>query len=126
MTTIAGVHRLQLPDIDDVTPLGSQDQACIDELHRVLERYGALERFGITLLHQHFELGPNEVLVEAVDVDNRVLTIRPQKVSQLGPTIETSWRLDPLTGQQRCETLCERDRNVDGEEYHRRAHYTTR
>ena len=125
MTTIAGA-RLQLPDIDDVTPFGSQDQDCIDELCQVLDRYGALERFGIMLLHQHFELGPDEVLVEAADVDSRVLTIRPQKVGQLGSTIETSWRFGPLTGQQRCETLCEKDRNFDGEEYHRRAHYTTR
>lgn len=57
----------RLPDIDQVVPLGPDDPQLIHELRDVLDRHGALERFGITLLHQHFDVAEGEVLVETVD-----------------------------------------------------------
>jgi hypothetical protein len=83
--------------IDDVATLSSKDQAVIDQVRQVLEENGALDRFGLTLLHSHFDLGPDEVLVETVDAESRTLTIRPRDKAELmqkSDPIQTSWRLD--------------------------------
>jgi hypothetical protein len=66
-----------LPDITEVRPVDASDLPCLNELRDVLERHGALERFGLNLLHDHFELDDDELLVEVSDADTRTLTIRP-------------------------------------------------
>lgn len=97
------------PDINDVKPFSSDDEACFGELRDVLARHGALERFGITLLHGHFEIADDEILVESIDVENRTLTTRPAKATEVaGDTIETNWRLDVREAMQRCERVCQR------------------
>jgi hypothetical protein len=55
-----------LPDMDatDVGVLGEDDRACLDELGHYLAATDAWQRFGIWLLHKHFEPGPGEVFVE--------------------------------------------------------------
>jgi hypothetical protein len=114
-----------LPDINEVRPVGQDDDVVFAEIRDVLKRHGALQRFGVTLLHQHFPIAPGEVLVENIDVINRVLTTSPKVTDSVGNAVETSWRLDHPDGQQRCETRCESDRDADGRPYHRKAHYTT-
>jgi hypothetical protein len=114
-----------LPDIDEVRPVGPEDDAVFADIREVLTRHGALQRFGVTLLHQHFPIAPGEVLVERIDAINRVLTSTPRVTESVGNAVETSWRLDHPDGQQRCETRCESDRDADGTPYHRKAHYTT-
>lgn len=115
----------RLPDIHEVEPLGPDDQACIDEIREVLERHGALQRFGVTLLHQHFDVADHEVLVEKIDVERRILTSSPEAVEGVGSGIETSWRLDHPSRMQICETLCQPDRDRDGNPIHMRPHYRT-
>ena len=99
-----------LPDVDAVEPLGAHDDACLDELRAVPSRNGALGRFGITLLHDHFELGPGEVLLETCDKQGRVLTMRPVVASELGggTLVETQWQLTPIGIPQRqvCKVGC--------------------
>ncbi|NUT46180.1 MAG: hypothetical protein HOV94_02500 [Saccharothrix sp.] len=112
----------RLPDIHEVRPVGDRDRECIAELRSVLEKHQALGRFGITLLHQHFDLAPDEVLVEVVDVENRVLVSAPQVVSGVGSAVETSWRLDDPTGMSRCETVCALKTDWLGHPYHKRMH----
>lgn len=91
----------QLPDIMDVAPIGPDDAACLAELREILARHGALERFGLNLLHDHFAITDDELLVETCDHDNRTLTIAPMKAVDF-PTdlnvIETNWVFDPDTG----------------------------
>lgn len=117
----------KLPDIYDVSPVGPNDEACFAELREVLARHGALQRFGVTLLHQHFDMGEGEILVESIDVENRVLTLRPRPISYTrgGISVETSWRLDDPIAQRRCETQCVADRDYEGKPFHRSQHYTT-
>jgi hypothetical protein len=82
--------------IDAVESLGDQDAAVIDKVRAVLEEHGALDRFGLTLLHSHFDIGDDEVLVERVDAETRTLTIRPEKKAVLdeeADPVVTSWRL---------------------------------
>ena len=99
-----------LPDIDEVEALSAADDECLDELRAVLARHSALDRFGITLLHDHFELAPDELLVETCDKHGRVLTMRPVVISELtgGTLLETQWQLTPEGSAQRqvCKVGC--------------------
>jgi hypothetical protein len=115
----------KLPNIYEIERVGPQDDACIDEIREVLKRHGALQRFGITLLHQHFDMAPGELLVESVDEENRVLTMEPCGRESDGRGIETSWRLDDPTAQRRCEVQCIPDRDYQGNPIHNRQHYMT-
>lgn len=98
----------QLSDIDDVAPLSNVDKPCLDEIRAVLAKHDALQRFGITLLHEHFEVAEDEILVETIDAKTRTLTSRPEKVSELSNynAVETSWRLDDLTAMASCRKVC--------------------
>lgn len=80
-----------LPDIDAVEPAGDGDAACLDEVSRVLRKHGKEGRFGVALLHKHFDLAEDEMLVEYSDPVNRVLTITPVKKAEAGRTVETIW-----------------------------------
>ena len=87
---------MTIPDIDDLLPLGPGDHDCLNEIRAVLEKHGALNRFGINLLHEHFELNPGEQLIETPDTLTRTLTIRPEIVSSdQGRVVETNWRFGP-------------------------------
>jgi hypothetical protein len=101
-----------LPDIDDVAPFNSADQALFDELRAVLEKHGAASRFGVTLLHKHFDVAADEVLVEVCDVDARTMTIRPRAKFELsrGNVVETNWRLDSRSATQECLIDCVTER----------------
>jgi hypothetical protein len=51
-------------DTTDVGELSDDDRACLDELGQYLVSTDAWHRFGIWLLHKHFEPEPDEVFVE--------------------------------------------------------------
>jgi hypothetical protein len=72
-----------LNHIGDVEPIGDNDAACLEDIRLVLAKHGRLSRFGVTLLHSHFEMGDDEVLMETTDLDLREHRIRPMKVSDL-------------------------------------------
>jgi len=124
MTESSAESLSRLPDIDEVRPFGPDDKACFDELRAVLEKHEALQRFGITLLHQHFDIANNEVLVENIDRENRILVSRPVKTEGTGSAVETSWRLDGKGKQKVCESKCNKSRDMEGEEIHISQHYT--
>jgi len=98
-----------LRDINDVKPLADSDEPLVQEIVTVLKKYGALDRFGLALLHQHFPISPDEVLLETTDVAARTQLIRPVHESTLESEdyVETSWRLD--TGQPMMHCVCRRD-----------------
>lgn len=88
----------QAIDIEDVVPMGADDQACLNEVRHVLARYGKLHRFGLYLAHNHFPIGDDEILLESCDSDNRTLNVRVVKRDDIAQAdyIETNWSL--LTG----------------------------
>ncbi|MCW2653617.1 MAG: hypothetical protein JWR32_4593 [Mycobacterium sp.] len=55
-----------LPDMDatDVGVLGEDDRACLEELGQYLAAADAWQRFGVWLLHKHFEPAAGEIFVE--------------------------------------------------------------
>jgi len=106
-SAIATAHS-GLLDIDEVKPLSDDDKQCIAELKDVLERHGALQRFGVTLLHNHFPVYEGEVLVEECDEEARTLTLKPVSRESLneGALMQTNWRLDTGDSVQGCVAYC--------------------
>lgn len=101
-----------LHNIDDVSPINDRDQACLDELRLVLARHNAGTRFGLHLIHKHFELAQDEVLVEYTDESNRTLNCRVEKLADVQASstmIETQWRFDSKAASMVCHSYCNWD-----------------
>jgi hypothetical protein len=60
----------------------------------------------VTLLHRHFDIGPDEYLLETVDVERRELRVRPVARDAMPPAIQTQWRLIDRSPLQWCESYC--------------------
>jgi hypothetical protein len=74
-----------LPDMDatDVGELRDDDRACLAELGQYLVSTDAWQRFGIWLLHKHFEPEPGEVFVEH--------TMRAPRGTKTAPTMRSEF-----------------------------------
>jgi len=84
-----------LVDIEEVKPFSEEDKKCFEELRAVLEKHGNLKRFGITLMHKHFILPDDEVLVEESDPKSNTQRIIPTKRSEVPADVTiVNWRLD--------------------------------
>jgi len=82
-----------LKHIADVEPIGDGDEACLEEIRLVLQKHNCLDRFGVSLLHSHFELDDDELMLETTDLNKREHWIRPVKRSSLeefGITLQTT------------------------------------
>jgi len=84
-----------LPHISEVKPFGPNDAPLFAELAGVLSRHGALDRFGVALLHTHFDMRDGEVLQEETDEEARIQTIKPAIRAEVTEShvTETTWRL---------------------------------
>ncbi|MEU9125631.1 hypothetical protein AB0C96_38365 [Streptomyces sp. NPDC048506] len=87
--------RSSLPRFEEAEPLGPQDAAFVQDLVAVLEKHGNLERFGLCLLHDHFPLAADEVLVEEADVEARTLHTHVEDAGRAGHSKPTQWRFLP-------------------------------
>ena len=108
--TIAREHE-GLLDIDEVESFNHErDQPIFNEIREVLSRHGALNRFGISLLHKHFDIYEGERLVEFCDEERRTLTLRPirRELQENESFMETNWRFDVDSQfvNQRCWAEC--------------------
>lgn len=101
------VQWASLSEIDDVDPINETDREVLEEIRNVLVRHNRTERFGVCLLHKHFEIGENEIGVEYTDVEGRTSTIvvEPRDGSS-GSVIETNWRF--RKGESQNVTVCVR------------------
>lgn len=95
-----------LERIHDVELLSDADLAVLADVREVLEKHRALERFGVTLLHSHFDVSANEVLVERVDADARSMAISTEPLATFDAVelVPTAWRYvaDRLVATQYC------------------------
>ena len=87
-----------LTHIDDVSPLGDKDYAVLEELREVIAKHGYENRFGICLLHKHFDLKAGEIALEETDELARVSTIKAAQDDGGQNTIETMWRFGRESG----------------------------
>lgn len=110
-----------VPDIDSLEPLTVEDENCLREVRQVLERHNRLGRFGINLLHTHFLVTDDEMLVEECDPTNRILVIKPMKLADLADIkmVETNWILTNGAPLLRCKQLCAKS---DTSDKHRKIH----
>jgi|GEM_PF-741215 len=82
-------------DATDVGVLGDDDRACLDEIGRYLADADAWERFGIWLLHKHFDPAPGEVFVERAITSPRKTETAPLPRSAFGKALSpTAIRFD--------------------------------
>lgn len=81
-----------LNHIDDVDPISDNDYAVLEELRQVISKHGYENRFGISLIHKHFELAKDEIALEETDEDARISTVRATKDPGTKNTISTVWR----------------------------------
>jgi hypothetical protein len=94
-----------LPDIDKTNAgtITADDKACLDEIGSNLLRARAHARFGATLLHSHFPIDSGETLLEEVQADAKLITLRPVRTnrSSLFATNVRFDGVDPRTGEIR-------------------------
>jgi len=97
----------KLPDLTKVEPLSAKDKPLMDDIVAVLRKHDALDRFGLTLLHQHFNIADEEILVEATDVVSRTQSITPMRRAEVEnlSAIDTAWRLDSGEPIMSCKCL---------------------
>jgi hypothetical protein len=116
MKTIQNATLKDINSVEPFSPENPRDIKCFDEIRGVLVKYGYLDRFGVCLLHRHFDVFSDEKLVESCNHSARVLSITPVSDSELptnGTLIETSWSLNqagPLRPVS-CNTYCWEDSN---------------
>jgi hypothetical protein len=118
---VAPTQWANLKDIHEVEPLNEADYPCLSEIRDVLKKYDRQERFGVALLHKHFDMEPDEVLVEHTNVQDRILTICPVQVEAAGETIQTIWSLgdgapETMLG---CQQYCGKDVQGNHNSFHR-------
>jgi hypothetical protein len=102
----------ELTHVDDVEPLGTSDEQVMEDIRNVLERHDALSRFGIFLVHKHFELAPDEYILETTDEDareQRLSVVRGDNPDE--NTIQTMWQFDKYgeTAVTQCVLRCHYD-----------------
>ena len=84
-----------LPNISEVEPIREDDLACFAEIRAVLEKHGVSNRYGVCLLHSHFETADDEIILETCDIQSRTLTAKPaRKLDTTDEVVVTAWRLD--------------------------------
>jgi hypothetical protein len=90
----------ELRDMDatDVGELAEGDRACLDELGQYLVAADAWQRFGIWLLHKHFEPAPGEVFVERAIREPRGTETTPVQRSAFAELSTTAIRFDNSVG----------------------------
>jgi len=126
MVTIAPMQWSNLRDIDAVEPINDGDTDCLIEIRDVLKKHGKMERLGVALLHSHFDLESDEILLESSDEENRTLITKAVKQADAGnsniatilmlregdaATMSSSWcrkycRLGPFGGHaEKCHNV---------------------
>lgn len=104
----------------DLVPFSGADAACFRDLRDVLKKHDALKRFGVFLIHKHFEIGADEELMECTDHPGRQLTINPRKKADIDPdtSIATNWIFTDT--EEIAAACCSCARNENGHQgFHR-------
>jgi hypothetical protein len=82
------------PMLESSASLNPDDLECFGEIREVLRRYGKLDRFGIALMHKHFDLNDGESLVETTNIEQRSMLLEPVIIDSSDiNTIDTQWYL---------------------------------
>lgn len=100
----------------------TQQQACFEEIHSVLKKHNALDRFGITLIGND-KLADDQIYLEHIDLNKRLMVCEPiaKNSTQLSDAIETNWQLDNIKALTNCTTLCSPTKSKGHNQNHKEA-----
>ncbi|GGR55662.1 MULTISPECIES: hypothetical protein [Streptomyces] len=87
--------RAPLPRFEEAEGLGPEDSEFVRDIVAVLAKHGNLDRFGLCLLHDHFPLAADEVLVETNDPRARTLHVQVEKADRTRHAKASQWRFVP-------------------------------
>jgi hypothetical protein len=98
----------RLASIDQVERRLDSEASLFGEIRELLKRYGVEKKYGLALLHKHFDLADDEVLMEYTDIENRTLITRPAPRSEAsaGNAVETVWSLESGNVTTACAQFC--------------------
>jgi hypothetical protein len=98
----------RLTGIDRVERRLDSEAGLFHEVREVLKRHGVERKYGLALLHKHFDLADDEVLMEYTDIENRMLVTKPAPRSEAsgGNAVETVWSLDSGNTTTLCVGFC--------------------
>ncbi|MBL7821435.1 MAG: hypothetical protein JNL65_12535 [Saprospiraceae bacterium] len=102
----------ELSNIQEVALITKDDADCLAELKEIILKYGKENKFGISLLHKHFDLLEDEMLVETINVKDRVLTTTPVHVDEQrkNSLVQTVWCFSKDQSLVKgCEFFCPTD-----------------
>lgn len=107
-----------LSDIDAVRPIDDSDAPVFDDIRAVLEKHGCLDRFGVALLHRHFDVGDDELMLETTNVSEREHWVRPVRRAELAAkgfdVQSTIVRFDETGAVQYCTCARDKDGHTGG------------
>ncbi|HXY30758.1 MAG TPA: hypothetical protein VEI06_08605 [Gemmatimonadaceae bacterium] len=94
----------KIADLHDTPRLGDSDLACMAEVRAVLQKHDKLDRFALHLIHKHFDLDQDEILVEYSEHDTREQYFRVEKATPdiLTNSIPTTWTLHNIEPLANC------------------------
>jgi hypothetical protein len=98
----------RLPGIEEAGRRLDSEAGLFGEIRDVLKRHGVEKKYGLELLHKHFDLADDEVLMEYADPENRTLIVRPAPRSAVAAVdaVETVWSLESGTVAAACSRFC--------------------
>jgi hypothetical protein len=108
---ISPVQWASLGDIDEVRPVDESDMECFSEIREVLRRHGMMDRFGVALLHSHFDPQDDEVMLEVTDEESRTLITSLVRENEMDSrNVGTIWMLgdSEIHAGAWCRKYCER------------------
>jgi hypothetical protein len=97
-----------LASFEDARPPSFGDEAFLCDLYDVLDKHGNLDRFGLCLLHDHFAVGADEILLESNNPLSRTLNMEVVRRANLPEVKFTSWRIGGPNAQSL--TACAQDK----------------
>lgn len=107
MTEAIAIRPMQwgkIADLHDTPPLDDSDAACMRDVREVLLRHNKVDRFALHLVHKHFDLAEDEVLVEYNESDTREQFFKVEKATDeiMSNSIPTTWTLEKIEPMARC------------------------
>lgn len=95
--------------VTEVEPISEADRATLDAIKAVLVERGAVERFGVHLVHKHFDIADDEIVMEYTDEEARTQFTQVEKYADAfasGTPLETQWRFNRETASMGCVGFC--------------------
>jgi hypothetical protein len=107
---LTAVQWAKLRQIEHLEPISDRDYQVLRDLREVLLHHGYEDRFGVCLLHKHFDLAEGEIALEQTDEVARVSTITVVRDDDCSGAMETAWRFsaaDEIRSGRNCTLKCQ-------------------